>query len=89
MKINAQWLAEFTGSFELQVEGEDGEAVGRQLWADSDDAWRAARAAGAELAYDDAVAEAEAWNETADDDGACPSCGEDGGTRCGVPNCRY
>lgn len=61
MKINKQWLAEFTGAFEQQVEGEDGEAVGRQLWADSDDAWRAARAHGVALAYDDAMAEAEAW----------------------------
>lgn len=31
MKINALRLAEFAGSFEQQIEGEDGEAVGRQL----------------------------------------------------------
>lgn len=60
MNINKQWLAKFTCSFEHLVEGEDGEAVGRQLWADSDDAWRAARTNGAALAYDDAMAEAEA-----------------------------
>ena len=23
----------------------------------------------------------------ADDDGRCPTCGEDGGTSCGMPNC--
>ena len=22
-----------------------------------------------------------------DEDGACPTCGEDGGTSCGAPNC--
>ncbi|MEM8519512.1 hypothetical protein RCH05_004088 [Janthinobacterium sp. CAN_S7] len=32
--------------------------------ADSDDAWRAARAVGLELAYEDAMVEAEAWNNT-------------------------
>lgn len=61
MKINEHWLAEFTGTFEQQIEGEDGEAVGRQLWADSDTAWRAARADDAAQAHDDAMAEAEAW----------------------------
>lgn len=64
MPINPTWLAEFTAAFEQQIEGEDGAAVGRQLWRDQDDAWRAARAAGAELAYDDATTEAEAWNNT-------------------------
>jgi hypothetical protein len=24
-----------------------------------------------------------------DDDSACPLCGEDGGTSCGMPNCQY
>lgn len=62
MTINAQWLDEFSYGFEQQIEGEDGEAVGRQLWADSDDAWRAARAGNATLAHDDAIAEADAWN---------------------------
>jgi len=64
MTVNATWLAEFTSAFEQQIEGEDGGAVGRQLWADSDDAWRAARAVGLELAYEDAIVEAEAWNNT-------------------------
>lgn len=64
MKINEQWLAEFTGTFEQQIEGEDGEAVGRQLWADSDDAWRAVRTDDAALAHGDAMAEAEAWTNT-------------------------
>lgn len=64
MTINATWLAEFTSAFEQQIDGEDGTAVGRQLWTDSDDAWRAARAVGSELAYDDAMAEAGAWNDT-------------------------
>ncbi|MNK06932.1 hypothetical protein D3C87_248350 [compost metagenome] len=63
MKINVTWLAKFTSAFEQQIEGEAGAAVGRQLWVDSDDAWRAARA-GSELAYEDAMAEAEAWNNT-------------------------
>jgi hypothetical protein len=62
MKINAQWLAEFTASFEQMIEGEDGEAVGRMLWADSGDDWRAARAEGDAHAYHDAEAEADAWN---------------------------
>lgn len=61
---NEQWLAEFTSCFEQQIEGEDGEAVGRQLWADSDGAWRAARVISPALAYEDAFAEAEAWNDT-------------------------
>ena len=64
MTINATWLAEFTSAFEQQIEGEDGAAVGRQLWADSDDAWRAARAVGSALAYEDALEEAEAWNSS-------------------------
>ena len=64
MAINATWLAEFTSAFEQQIEGEDGAAVGRQLWADSDEAWRAARAVGSALAYEDALEEAEAWNST-------------------------
>lgn len=25
----------------------------------------------------------------ADDDGACPACGEDGGTKCGAVHCEY
>jgi len=62
--INATWLAEFTSAFEQQIEAEDGAAVGRQLWVDSDDAWRAARAVGLDMAYGDAMAEADAWNNT-------------------------
>jgi hypothetical protein len=89
MKINAQWLAEFVAGFEQQIEGEDGAAVGRQLWINMDYAWREARAAQPALGYEDAVAEAEAWNEAADDNGACPVCGEDGGTSCGMPDCQY
>src|SRR5450830_1029986 len=60
--INFSWLAEFSSAFEQLIEGEDGDAVGRQLWKDSDSAWRAARANGADLAYEDATTEAEAWN---------------------------
>ena len=50
----------------------------------------------------DALAKMQAWgafieaqnlhqeeDETGDDNGACPSCGEDGGTGCGMPNCQY
>lgn len=61
MPINGTWLAEFTAVFEQQIEGEDGNAVGRQLWHDQDGAWRAERANGAALAYADATAEAEEW----------------------------
>lgn len=64
MDINVTWLAEFTACFEQLVEGEDGNTVGRWLWADMDDAWRVARAVGATHAYDDAEAEAEAWANT-------------------------
>lgn len=62
MKINAQWLAEFVAGFEQQVEGEDGGAVGRQLWIDMDDAWREERAAKPSMGCEDALAEAKAWN---------------------------
>lgn len=62
MTINSAWLAEFSTAFEQQIEGEDGTAVGRRLRQDRDDAWRAAPAVGAGLAYEDALAEAEAWN---------------------------
>jgi hypothetical protein len=50
----------------------------------------------------DALAKMQAWgafieaqqlnlkdNDTDDEDGACPLCGEDGGTGCGMPNCQY
>jgi hypothetical protein len=28
-------------------------------------------------------------DEGLDQDSQCPACGEDGGTRCGLPNCEY
>lgn len=28
-------------------------------------------------------------NDEPDQDSSCPACGEDGGTRCGLPNCEY
>lgn len=41
--INFSWLAEFRSAFEQLIEGEDGDAVGRQLWKDSDSAARQLR----------------------------------------------
>lgn len=89
MPINPIWLVKFTATFEQQIEGEDGAAVGRQLWQDQDDNWREARMTSVELACQDATAEAEAWDEIVHDDGTWPLCGKDGGTGCGMPACQY
>lgn len=67
MPINAQWLSEFTSSFEQLVEGEEGEIVGRQIWMGYAEADCAARIANPTMGYDDALAEADAWNATLDD----------------------
>lgn len=67
MSINAQWLSEFTSSFEHLVEGEDGDVVGRQIWMGYAEVDRAARIANPTMGYDDALAEADAWNATLDD----------------------
>ena len=66
MSINAQWLSEFTSSFEHFVEGEDGEIIGRQIWRGYSEAQRAARAANPTMGYEDALAEANAWAATSD-----------------------
>jgi len=58
--INPSWLSKFTAVFEQQIEGDDGDSVGRQLWHERDGARRAARSLGDALAYEDATAEAEA-----------------------------
>lgn len=68
MSVNAQWLAEFAGSFEIFIEGEDGEAIGRQIWRGYNEAQRAERAANPAKGYDDALAEADAWAATNDED---------------------
>lgn len=60
--INQAWLAEFRSAFEQFIDGEDGDALGRQLWEDQDSNWRAQRAVGAAMGYEDALAEADAWN---------------------------
>lgn len=67
MTINAQWLSEFTSSFEHFVEGEDGEIIGRQIWRGYNAAQRAERVANPALGYEDALAEADAWTETSDE----------------------
>lgn len=67
MSINALWLSEFTSSFEHFVEGEDGERIGRQIWRGYNDAQRAQRAANPAMGYDDALAEADAWNATTEE----------------------
>ncbi|QBE66338.1 hypothetical protein [Pseudoduganella lutea] len=64
MKINEQWLAESASSFAQLIEGADGGEVGRWMWEDMDDTWRAARGLGITHANEDALAEAEAWQNT-------------------------
>lgn len=67
MAPDAKWLGEFTCAFEYFVEGEDGEIIGRQIWAGYSEAQRAERAATPAMGYDDAEAEANAWAETDQD----------------------